>query len=153
MWFAELRFHHYKADYRTSLVVQWVRICLPTQGTWVQSLVQKHPTCHRATKPVCHNYRSPWAWSLCSRTGEATAMRSLRAVTETSLCLLQLEKSLQEWRPSTAKKKKESYQTPILSKSPFYESLWRSSVLLKHQSKLITVCINDKRLKMGWLKI
>ena len=40
----------------TSLVAQWLRICLPLQGTWVRSLVWEDPTCHRATKPVRHNY-------------------------------------------------------------------------------------------------
>ena len=40
----------------TSLVVQWLRICLPTQGTRVRALVQEDPTCRGATKPVCHNY-------------------------------------------------------------------------------------------------
>ena len=40
----------------TSLVVQWLRICLPMQGTWVRSLVQEDPTCRRAAKPMCHNY-------------------------------------------------------------------------------------------------
>ena len=39
-----------------SLVVQWLRIHLPMKGTWVQFLVQEDSTCHRATKPVCHNY-------------------------------------------------------------------------------------------------
>ena len=39
-------------------VAQWMRICLPVQGTWVQSLVQEDSTCPRATKPVHHNY---WA--------------------------------------------------------------------------------------------
>ena len=34
-----------------SLVVQWLRVHLPVQGTQVQSLVWKDPTCHRATKP------------------------------------------------------------------------------------------------------
>ena len=29
---------------RTSLVAQWLRICLPLQGTWVQSLVWEDPT-------------------------------------------------------------------------------------------------------------
>ena len=42
----------------TSLVVQWIRICLPMQGTWVWSLVWEDSTCHRITKPVHHNY---WA--------------------------------------------------------------------------------------------
>ena len=40
---------------RTSLVVQRLGICLPVQGTWVQSLVQEDFTCHRATKPRFHN--------------------------------------------------------------------------------------------------
>ena len=41
-----------------SLVAQWLRICLPTQGAQVQALVWEDPTCHGATKPVRHNY---WA--------------------------------------------------------------------------------------------
>ena len=28
----------------------------PMQGTRVQALVREDPTCHGATKPVCHNY-------------------------------------------------------------------------------------------------
>ena len=39
----------------TSLVVQWLRIRLPVQGTRVPSLVQEDPMCCGATKPVCHN--------------------------------------------------------------------------------------------------
>ena len=45
----------------TSLVVQWLRIRLPMQGTRVRALVQEDPTCRRATKPVRHNY---WACTL-----------------------------------------------------------------------------------------
>ena len=45
----------------TSLVVKCLRIRLPMQGTWVQALVQEDPTCHRATKPLCHN---DWARAL-----------------------------------------------------------------------------------------
>ena len=50
-----------------------MRVCLPKQKTWVWSLIQEDPTCHRATEPVRHNY---WAcalepgsckdWSLCA---------------------------------------------------------------------------------------
>ena len=39
-----------------SLVVQWLRILLPMQGTRVRALVWEDPTCRRATKPVRHNY-------------------------------------------------------------------------------------------------
>ena len=40
----------------TYLVVQWLRIRLPMQGTQVRALVQEDPTCRGATKPMCHNY-------------------------------------------------------------------------------------------------
>ena len=40
----------------TSLVVQWLRISLPVQGTWVRSLVWEDSSCHGATKPVSHSY-------------------------------------------------------------------------------------------------
>ena len=39
-----------------SLVVQWLRVCLPMQGTRVRALVWEDPTCHGATGPVSHNY-------------------------------------------------------------------------------------------------
>ena len=39
-----------------SLVAQWLRIHLPMKGTRVRTLVREDPTCHGATKPVCHNY-------------------------------------------------------------------------------------------------
>ena len=55
----------------TSMMVQWLKILLPMQGTWVRALVPEDPTCHRATKPVSHNYQacalepmSPNYWSL-----------------------------------------------------------------------------------------
>ena len=39
-----------------SLVVQWLRIRLPMQGTRVRALVWEDPTCCGATKHVSHNY-------------------------------------------------------------------------------------------------
>ena len=103
---------------RSSLVAQWLRIRLPMQGTWVRVLVREDPTCHGATKPVCHNY---WARvpqllkSAClepnkyvsySATREATAMRSLRTATKSSPCSPQLEKAhAQQQRPNAAKNK------------------------------------------------
>ena len=44
-----------------SLVDQGLRICLVVQGTQVQSLIQKDPTCCGAAKPMYHNY---WACAL-----------------------------------------------------------------------------------------
>ena len=77
---------------RTSLVVQWLRIHLPMQGTRVQSLVQEDATCFWATKPMHHilsqcssaqelQLLSPCAWSLCVKIRETTVMRSLNATT------------------------------------------------------------------------
>ena len=95
--------------------MQWLRIHLPMQGTWVQSRVREDPTCCGATKPMrhnywayalepvshnywacmpqllkparleptSHNYWSPWAWSPCSATREATSMRSPCTATKT----------------------------------------------------------------------
>ena len=47
-----------KTVWGASLVAQWLRICLPMQVTQVRVLVWEDPTCHRATRPVSHNY---WA--------------------------------------------------------------------------------------------
>ena len=43
-------------NWGTSLVAQWIRICLPMQGTRVRSLVWEDPACHGASKSMCHNY-------------------------------------------------------------------------------------------------
>ena len=43
----------------TSPVIQWLRICLPMQGTWVRSLVWEDFKCLEAAKPVGHDYWSP----------------------------------------------------------------------------------------------
>ena len=51
----------------TSLVAQWLRICLPMQGTWVGSLVWEDPTGCRATKPVHHSYGACALRSLCAQ--------------------------------------------------------------------------------------
>ena len=51
-----MSFHYKNPQEGASLVVQWLRICLPMQETWVRALVQEDPTCRGATKPMRHNY-------------------------------------------------------------------------------------------------
>ena len=89
----------------TSLVAQWIRICLPAQGTWVCSLIWEDPTCSATTeahllqpmKPVCSR-------SCCSVTRQATAMRGPCTMAKSSPCSQQLEKArTQQWRPSAPK--------------------------------------------------
>ena len=45
-----------KINSGASLVVQWLRICLPMQGTRVRALVWEDPTCRGAAGPVSLNY-------------------------------------------------------------------------------------------------
>ena len=46
----------YKLRGGASLVAQWLRICLPMQGTRVRAVVWEDPTCRGATEPVRHNH-------------------------------------------------------------------------------------------------
>ena len=108
----------------TSLVAQWLRICLPMQGTRVWALAQEDPTCHGAIKPLCHNY---WAcalepvshnyWARVPQLLKPTCLepvlrdkrshRNEKPVhhNEESPCSLQLEKArVQQQRPNAAKK-------------------------------------------------
>ena len=108
-----------KKELRTSLVVQWIGICLPMQGTWVPSLVQGDSTWHGAAEPMSHNY---WACALerlsCNYRGQV--LQLLKAVSlESVLCnkrshcnqkrvgLLQLEKACTQQRRSRVAKNKE----------------------------------------------
>ena len=45
-----------KPQLGASLVAQWLRVCLPMQGTQVRALVREDPTCHGAIGPVSQNY-------------------------------------------------------------------------------------------------
>ena len=77
----------------------------PWSGKIPQAAEQLSPWA-TTTEPTCHNYWSPCAYSPCSATREATAMRSLHAATKSSPHLPQLEKGrTQQWRPNAAKKK------------------------------------------------
>jgi len=53
-----------EAVLQASLVVQSLRILLPVQAIQVQFQLLKDPTCHRAAKPMCHNYcaHTPEYW-------------------------------------------------------------------------------------------
>ena len=94
---------------RASLLAQWLRICLPMQGTRVRALVWEDPTCRGATRPVsrnCSQLLSLRVWSLCSATREAATVRGPRTGMKSGPRSPQLEKALaQKRRPNTAKNK------------------------------------------------
>ena len=46
----------YRNYFKIIATPQWLRICLPMQGTRVRALVWEDPTCRGATGPVSHNY-------------------------------------------------------------------------------------------------
>ena len=78
----------YKREkFRSSLAVQWLKVHPPIQGTGVRSWFRKIPTCHGATEPLRHNYRST--------AGGATATRSLSTTAKKARA--------QQQRPGTAK--------------------------------------------------
>ena len=102
--------------------VQWLRICLPMQGTRVWALVWGDPTCCGATKPVHHNY---WACALepashnyWARVPQllkptclepmlhkrTTTMRNPQSTTKSSPHSLQLEKARAQQRRTKAAK-------------------------------------------------
>ena len=60
-----------KESLGTSLMVQWLRIHLPMQGTPVQPPVWEDSICHRATKA-----HAPWLRSLRATTTAATVPRA-----------------------------------------------------------------------------
>ena len=51
--------YSFKSYYRTSLLTQWLGICLPVQGSWVRFLVWEDSTCCRETKLMCHKLLKP----------------------------------------------------------------------------------------------
>ena len=75
-------------------MAQWLRICLPMQGTWVRALVWEDPTCHGATKPVSLQLLSLRVWSLCSATREEAIVRGPRTTMKSGPLSPKLEKAL-----------------------------------------------------------
>ena len=123
----------------TSLMVQWMGIHLPIQGTRVQSLVWEDSTCVGATEARVPQLLSPRAttaeartpWSPRPRIREATAMRSLRTTMKSSPCS-HLQKALEKQRGLRAaidkrvKKKKKSNLLEMLPVSSVLGAkMWR----------------------------
>ena len=87
----------------TSLVVQWLRIHLPTQGTWIQSLLgELNPSCLGQVSLHTHNYWVQMLWGPCNE----------------RFCMLQITANTVKQR---RKKKKESVRISLTAqlKNPF----------------------------------
>ena len=94
---------------RTFLVVEWIRICLPIQGTWVWSLVREDPTCCRATKPMCPQLLRPTHPKACAPQQEKPPQWEARTpqLESSPVCHKQRKPTQrnESRRPSTAKNK------------------------------------------------
>ena len=75
--------------YRTSVVAQWIRICLSMQETQVWSLIWED--CTRKSNSV--TIAEPLLCNLCSAAREATTVWSPHTTRKSRPCLLQLEKA------------------------------------------------------------
>ena len=88
----------------TSLVVQWMVICLPVQGTKVQSPVREDPTCCGAVSLCATTTEVHVTRAYLYAEREASMVRSLCASMKSSHSSAQLgEAQAQQRRPSTAK--------------------------------------------------
>ena len=94
---------------RAFLVVQCLRFCLLMKGTRVWSLAQEDPTCLGAAKPIGHNYWSGTPKAHARQWEKPPQWEAWALQLESSPDSPQLEKAhRQQWRPSTAKKKKKA---------------------------------------------
>ena len=66
-------------------MVQWSRICLPMQGTCVQSQVGEDPTCQGAAKPVAASTEARAPEPVLHK--RSPTVRSPRSESESSLSL------------------------------------------------------------------
>ena len=119
------RWEETKAEHSgASLVVQWLRICLPRQVTQVQSLLQEDPTYLRATMPI--NCWSPCAWSLCTRQEEPPQWEVPTPQLESSLHSPQPEKAhtAMKTQHSQIKRKIEIFKDKKRQNSPASAQRW-----------------------------
>ena len=97
--------HFLKSFLGISLVVQWLRIHLPMQGTVVQSLIWEAPTCHMPTKAMHHNYWAGVVQLLKPKRSRACALQQEKPPQRETQAP-QVEKAqVQQQRSSTAKYK------------------------------------------------
>ena len=128
-----------------SLVAQWLRICLPMQGTRVRALVREDPTCCGATRPVSHNY---WACASGARAPqqEAAIVRGPRTAMKSGPRSPQLEKALaQKRRPNTPK----NQLINKFKKNKNKKTKW-IYIIKKTKTKKTKTKKNKKKKPMNW---
>ena len=118
----------FKNTSSTSLVVQWLRIHLPMQGTQIWSLVEEDSICHGAAKPAAATTEARGPYSLCCNKRHHSEKRAHLSY-RVALGLCNWREPEQQWRPITAKNKQINEIKPI-SMSDLIQ--WRTSVKQCH---------------------
>jgi len=120
---------------RAFLVVQWLRICLPIQGTQIPSLVREDSTCCVATKPMCQNCQAcalepvNHYWTHVPREACASQL-------ESSPHLQQLEEAhVGQQRPNARRKKGRKKRRKKKGRKEMQEKSWKIKLNLLPESK------------------
>ena len=104
------------------MVVQWIRIHLSVQGTWVRSRVWEDSTCRRATKPMLQSPRATTTAPVLLN------KRSLCTATKSSRRWSQLEKAhTKQCRPTAAKNNLETTYPEQWPQKPHAKALMKRS--------------------------
>ena len=123
----------------TSLMVQWIRVCLPMQGTGVQSPVQENSTCCWAISP-CTTTTEPALWSqelqlltsgcpiACAPQEKPRQRQAQAQQLESDPCFPQLEKSMHSNDDSVQPKKKKNKNWAFLKAEA--KSSWKQKCLV-----------------------
>ena len=114
---------HQDFDLGTFLLIQWLRICLPMQGTWVGSLIEEDSTCHRQLEPMYHNHQAcmlygckPQLMGPCAMIAEACSPRA-HSPQQRSHCSEKPVQCNEEWPSHQIEKACEQQSRPSAIKS------------------------------------
>ena len=135
IWFWELYKEKIKKTAVASQVIQWLRICLPMEGTWIWSLVQEDLTCHQATRRVCPQLLKP-AHSRAHAPQQETRPQweAYTSWLESIPHSPQLKKALvQQWRPSV----QSSHSVVSGSLRPPWTAAHRASLSITNSRSLL----------------
>ena len=147
-----MKYWYNRMNLGTFLVAQLVRICLPMQGTRVQSLVREDSTCCGATRPVCCHY---WDGALepASHTHQAYTLQLLKpANPEPVLCNKrshlkeQPKRRNQEQSPLIPTREKPAHGNEDPAQPGKKKKMNLKKIMLRKET-------NHKRPHTGWLSL
>ena len=110
---------------QTSLVVQWLRIRLPVEGTQVRSLVQEDPTSWGPAQPRYHSCWSACAQSPCSATRGRHGEQPAPAAARESRCAAAKTQHSRRWIQIVKRERVPGRRKLQLPQSTVLSDRWR----------------------------